>query len=245
MTTPALLHRAQLAAQLGGASVLGQCTRHTVRCADARRYQAALRDCCRGHLRTIVTDAVAALREAGVLFWADYGTLLGAVRNPLTTWADYPWLYQTDRPPGPLAPGIIPHDKDADFGVLTAEWTTLLRVAAALTAQGYFVLVRPHQGSIKVCLSVTNRTNLDLFAWREHAILGHKPATMLRRAHYISVDQFKGRDFPKADLLPMASVEWEGLRLPAPRDPKAFCAFRYGDAWCTPLAANHDGKRRA
>lgn len=217
---------------------LGPCTRETLRCADSRSYAAELRACCRANLIQVVAATVAALQEHGATFWADYGTLLGAVRNPLTRWADYPWLPQGGKPTEPLEPGIIPHDKDADFGVLWAEWPTLMRVRADLERQGYEVLARPQSGSLKVRLSTMNYTNLDLFGWRD------RPDGRLARLQYIRIDDFKGRDFPADWLKPFATVEWEGLTLPAPADPAAFCAFRYGPGWGVPIAANHDGVQR-
>jgi len=222
----------------GIAAPLGACTRETLRCADASSYQAVLRPCCRGHLRQVVADTVAQLVAHEVTYWADYGTLLGAVRNPLTSWADYPWLPQEGRPEGTLAPGIVPHDKDADFGVFVTDWPKLMRVGAALERMGYNILIRPHAGSVKVRLSSVNHTNLDLFTWRERA------GGVFYRVRYISVDTYKGRDIPAGRLLPLGTVEWEGMTLGAPVNPEAFCAFRYGKDWRTPIAANNDGVRR-
>jgi phosphorylcholine metabolism protein LicD len=189
-----------------------------------------------------VADTVAAFQSLRVRYWADYGTLLGAVRNPMTTKADYPWLWPDAGVDGavnpPLAPGIIPHDKDADFGVFASDWAKLMQVRAALERKGYYVQTRLHHSMLKVCLSAVNRTALDLFAWRE------KANGQFMRPRYISVDQYKGRDIPKGMLLPLGTVEWEGMQLAAPVNPEAFCAFRYGPTWRTPIAANHDGRRR-
>jgi hypothetical protein len=219
--------------------VLGAgCTAKTQRCGDAKSYHAELRPCCRNHIRQIVSDTAALLAEYGVTWWADYGTLLGAVRNPLTTWKDYPWLPQEGRPEGPLAPGIIPHDKDADTGFLASDWTKLMRVRKALERKGYRVKTGPFGLKMKVRLSITNSTNLDLFGWRERV------GGVLFRPTYINVDHYKGRDFKKADGFPLTTVEWEGMQVPAPKNPEAFCAFRYGPNWRTPIAANHDGVRR-
>jgi hypothetical protein len=216
----------------------GTCTAKTQRCADAKNYHAELRPCCRNHIRQLVADTAALLDEHGVTWWADYGTLLGAVRNPLTTWADYPWLSQEGRATGPLAPGIVPHDKDADTGFLAADWAKLMRVRAALGRKGYHVKVGPHRLKMKVRISATNSTNLDLFGWRERV------GGIFFRPAYVGVDAYKGRDIPKGMLLPLGTVEWEGMTLPAPVNPEAFCAFRYGPTWGTPIPANHDGKRR-
>jgi hypothetical protein len=216
---------------------LGGCTRETLRCADARDYHRELRSCCRAHIRQIVVDAVALLEEHGVTYWVDYGTLLGAVRNPLTTWADYYWLPQEGKPEGLLAPGVIPHDKDADFGFLAPDFQKLMRVRAALERQGYLVLVQPGHCKVKVRLSAVNQTNLDLFGWQDRLGILHRPS-------YISVDAYKGRHFPKEAGFPLERISWEDMSLPAPKDPEAFCAFRYGPNWRKPIPANHDGVRR-
>lgn len=213
---------------------LGGCTRETLRCADARLYDAVLRPCCREHVRRIVADTVALLVEYEVTYGADYGTLLGAVRNPMTTKADYSWLPQDQLPDGPLAPGIVPHDKDADFFVMLTDWPKLMRVRAGLERKGYVTQVNPYGAKMKVRLSQVNHTNLDLFCWRQ------KPDGGYLRPRYATVDLNKGRDIPPGMLLPLTQVEWEGMTLPAPTNPEAFCAFRYGPTWKTPIAANFD-----
>lgn len=210
------------------------CTKRTARCLDARSYSAKLADCCRGHVIELVRTVGDMLTAAGVTWWADYGTLLGAVRNPLTTWADYPWLE-----PGaePIAPGIIPHDKDADVGVLFTDFRRVMQLRGRLGLLGYWVMHRPGGASVKVRISRYNATNLDLFFWREDGDRLYRPS-------YIAVDQFKGRDLTRDQLFPLTTVEWEGMMLPAPHDPAAFCAYRYGPNWRTPVMANNDGVRR-
>ena len=214
----------------------GNCTHRTSRCSDARDYRARLRECCRQHVITVTTAVAEAFTEAGITWWADYGTLLGAVRNPLTTWADYPWLPQSDTP---IAPGIIPHDKDSDFGAMEDDWKLAVHTLRRLAAKRSFNLVeRVNSGSMKMRLSRLNHSNVDIFFW------SNDNGTM-RRKHYIGVDRFKGRDFPASMIEPMGSVEWEGVTLPAPNDPAVFLAMRYGPNWLTPVMANNDGVPRA
>src|SRR5690606_15010192 len=112
-------------------------------------YLAELRPCCRQHLRDLMESLHAVFTELRVRWWLDYGTLLGAVRNPLTTWADYHWLPQDGRAAGPLHPGIVPHDKDADLGVLGEDWPKLQRAAARLRKLGHHVALRPAGQSMK------------------------------------------------------------------------------------------------
>jgi len=215
-----------------------RCTARTVRCYDARRYNTALRDCCREHVRHLVEVTAEALNAAGATWWADYGTLLGAVRNPMTTWEDYPWLPAKD---GPIAPGIVPHDKDADLGVMNRDWKNVSRAMARISGGRvgkHNLAIRSPRGSMKLKLSVLNHTNVDLFFWHERA------DGMLFRKVYNEVDNFKGKDFHKDLLFPLTTVEWEGMELPAPRDPEAFLEMRYGPNWRTPVMANHDGVKR-
>lgn len=217
------------------------CTAETARCAHARNYRRELPDCCRQHLVDISRKVAAAFDTHGVTYWMDYGTLLGAVRNPLTTWADYPWLPQEGRPPGPLAPGVIPHDKDADWGALLSEWGEAV-AALRQYCPDLDVTERHSRGMLKIRVSSSNHTNLDIFFWLQRP--GPTGVLMARKNYVMALDRFKGRHFDRADLFPLTRIEWEGLSLPAPRDPAAFCEFRYGPNWRTPIAANNDGVGR-
>lgn len=179
------------------------------------------------------------MEKVGATYWADYGTLLGAVRNPMTTSADYPWLALPAAPAESLVSGIIPHDKDADFGALFSEWEKLQRVARLLEKSGYVVRERRDGDGFKVRLSRINHTHLDIFTWRERRV-----DEWYRSAYDWAIDNCKGRDIPQGMLFPLSTVEWEGLHLPAPNDPRRFCEFRFGPKWRTPLASNNDGVRR-
>jgi hypothetical protein len=215
------------------------CTAATARCSDARDYRYEIRDCCRGHLFVMMERLISLCTKHGVNGWADYGTLLGAVRNPMTTWADYPWLTQTGRDTEGPAPGIVPHDKDADLGFLISDWTRVMRVRTEMMRKYHYdITANFTRGSMKIRVSWRNHTNIDLFFWHER-----KNQTMYR-VGYAKVDEFKGREFPKTMLLPTSTVTWEGLTLPAPRDPEAFLEMRYGRHWRTPIMANNDGISR-
>lgn len=215
------------------------CTKGTTRCADARDYNHELRECCRDHVVGMMQVLAPLLDSLKVRWWLDYGSLLGAVRNPLTTWADYPWLPQEDRTTEGPAAGIIPHDKDADLGVAWLDWSKVSRIRPALIRAGYSVTTNHTAGMMKIRLSKTNHTNVDLFFWHERA-----DGSMYRTGYVRGIDEFKGREFQKSFLYPLSTVEFEGMQLPAPRNPEAFCAMRYGSNWQQPVCANSDGVRR-
>jgi hypothetical protein len=213
--------------------------------------------CCRGHLVTMMADMQQLLVAAGITWWIDYGTLLGAVRNPSL---GYP-------------PGIIPHDKDADAGFLAADvpkfralgrdWKGVdVRPLGTIDAPSGPLhviqkLPRPYDRragesaaryqdrvlytagcSFKVRWSPKNHTNIDFFWHNERDDPGG--TSTLYRERYVSVDKYKGREFPASKLFPLTTIPWEGLMLPAPNDPEWFCWMRYGDSWRTPIRANND-----
>lgn len=214
------------------------CTAKTPRCRDARSYSSVLAPCCRSHLRRMMADFMELAAIHGVRWWADYGTILGMVRNPLTTAADYPWLDQSQLPEGPIPPGIIPHDKDCDLGTFAEDWRELVKVAEGLREKGYHVKIRRESASIKIRLSEINTTNIDVFTWDAAA------DGIMHRRSYIQVDRFKGKRFPRNWVEPTVQMAWEEMLIPAPNDPARFCEFRYGDTWLTPVEANHDGVPR-
>jgi hypothetical protein len=232
------------------------CTPTSARCAVAQLYTHDLPDCCRGHLKHVMFRTVDACREAGVGIFMDYGTLLGAVRNPFLG----------------LPPGIIPHDKDGDLGFLGEDWEKLLGIVTEWSepievepgrrqregeALGlHWIHKLPRQeirragsytynagDSIKVCRSRANHTNVDLFPWYDRGFK-MRPDGKRHRYHYVHVDRFKGKEFPEERLLPLTEIEWEGELLPAPGDWEWFVRHRYGANWRTPVHANNDGIKR-
>jgi phosphorylcholine metabolism protein LicD len=189
-----------------------------------------------------------AFKKAQVTWWMDYGTLLGAVRNPLI---GHP-------------PGLIPHDKDGDIGFLGDQWDAL-KDALGIGEGGVnkklshdkenvhyqwngllviHKLPRPTRSrfsagdSVKICLSDTNRINVDLFPW-----YNLRPG-ILERKTYVGVDRFKGREFPENRLFPLRQLRYEQFMFPAPNESEWFCYHRYGENWMKPLYRNNEGKTR-
>lgn len=216
------------------------------RCRDATRYHKDTPECCREHQRQVMDHVAAIMAAAGVRWWMDYGTLLGAVRNPMLD----------------MPPGIIPYDKDGDIGVFGADWDAILGVRPDIpweskrSRTGKPNEVRIIDGfewchklprskqlyaagdSIKVRRSPDNHNNVDVFPWHR------REDGTYYRTRYVGCDRYKGREFPEDRLLPLTELEWEGRTLPAPADPEWFCAHRYGDEWQTPLRKNNDRKKR-
>ena len=217
-----------------------ECTANTPRCRTAQNYQAQTRACCRRHIRDLLAGVQELFAAHDITWWADYGTLLGAVRHG----------------------GLIPHDKDADIGILAEDFERLLALDVHTnpwhdTSRGRPNRTRPMAGfiwnhkpprqpdeadgaeftagdSIKVWLSAKNQTNVDIFPWHR------RDDGTFYRTRYVNVDRFKGREFNEDRLFPLGTIAYEDLTIPAPADPEWFCEHRYGPEWRTPIAANND-----
>lgn len=236
------------------------CTVETPRCDEGKNLALGTPECCQAHIRRIVFSIADLCDAHGLAYWLDYGTLLGAVRNPILA----------PQYGGPLPGGLIPHDKDADLGMLQEDFDKLLEVEPEVPwsdstrpppnrvrwlggNQWVHKLIRKHAknpveegrfrfsagNSIKVRVSRINHLNCDIFPWhlREKDGLYH-------RARYVGVDRNKGRQFPPDRLFPLTEIEWEGRMLKAPHDPAWFCEHRYGRDWQTPIHRNNDGRPR-
>jgi fukutin-related protein len=226
---------------------MAACTRDTVRCPDGKRLHRMTPQCCIDHVTGILRELHQVLAEHRVRWWMDYGTLLGAVRNPLLG----------------LPAGQIPHDKDGDISFFGEDWPYLKEalgidgkphsVHAEGTRQnehyewrGYLVIYkapRTDRGmfsagdSVKVCVSEKNRVNVDIFPW--YQLDGQR-----YRKWYVGCDRYKGREFIETRLLPFTELPYADMMLPAPAEPEWFCRHRYGVDWMTPLYRNNDGQRR-
>jgi phosphorylcholine metabolism protein LicD len=225
----------------------GPCSRETKRCAAATNYHANTPECCRTLLMEVLAHWTEVADELGITWWADYGTLLGAVRNG----------------------GLIPHDKDLDIGMLGEDWDRLLawreselpwqRLGGSFRQQmsrnldGYFWIHKEPRApkansaryeftgghSLKIISSPKNWNNLDVFPWYVD-----EPTGRYYRKRYISIDRYKGRDFPIDKLLPLKTLPFDGIEIPVPNDYLWFVRHRYGRHWETPVRANNDGIRR-
>jgi hypothetical protein len=147
------------------------------------------------------------LEKRGITHWADFGTLLGAVRDE----------------------DLIPWDEDVDLGALAADTKAILSLKPEFEAAGYTV-TRPEPPVFRVNYSAMNSTNLDVFLWQEDD-------DMLTADFDPSYDWpgVEGHRFPKRYVANLEPVRIGDLSLPAPSPVDRFLAdHRYGPDYMTP-----------
>src|SRR5690606_29993145 len=121
------------------------CGRDSVRCAAGRSQHVDTPACCLHHLHTVLRETVRILESHGIPYWADGGTLLGAVRDQ----------------------AVIPWDTDADLGVMAADVPRVLGLAHAWEALGFEVQRHCGGALLRITYSPVNDMGVDLYPWAE------------------------------------------------------------------------------
>jgi hypothetical protein len=185
------------------------CTRDTP-CCDFWNWGAGeLRPaCCTQHLLELTDFVHELLSRNEITHWADYGTLLGAIRGQ----------------------EFIPWDDDVDFGVLEADAAAIFALEPEIISAGYALEI-PEPTVIRVNYSPINEAHLDLFLWKEQD-------GMLLAEFDPSYDWpgLRGRtSFPKRYVEELETVRIHGRSLPAPSPVHDFLVeHRYGDDYMVP-----------
>lgn len=129
------------------------CSRHTINCGldpSSPHYRYAERGgdaplCCASHLVELLFTTVELLDAAGIEYFINWGTLLGAVRHG----------------------GMIPWDQDADLGVPLAYRERVHALAPALRARGHHLHLRlgGRDRNVGIYYSPTNLLHVDIDFW--------------------------------------------------------------------------------
>ncbi len=192
----------------GAAHRQGGCTSETPRCEFWNWGVGATRPpCCTEHLLELARFTHALLERNGIVHWADYGTLLGAVREG----------------------DLIAWDEDVDLGALAADTEAILALGPQIEAAGHAVS-RPEPAVIRIAYSAVNDANLDIFLWQAEG-------EMLSADFDPSYDWpgVEGHRFPRSYVEGLEPVRVGELSLPAPAPVDRFLAdHRYGPDFMTP-----------
>ncbi|NWU30542.1 FKRP protein, partial [Dyaphorophyia castanea] len=161
--------------------------------------------CCLRALRLTAGRVVAELEAAGVRYWLEGGSLLGAVRLG----------------------DIIPWDYDVDLG-LYREDVPKCRWLAAVLGSGRpvedpegFVWEKAAEGDFfRVHFSRSNRLHVDL--WPFYA----RPGGVMTKDTWLGHRQ--DVEFPERFLVPLVPVAFAGVTAKAPNDARAFLELKFG-----------------
>lgn len=159
--------------------------------------------CCTENLRTILTYINSLFNEAGITYWLDYGTLLGAVRDG----------------------DLIEYDTDLDIGILYRDREKFLQLKEKIEKDGFHLKKDHSMDFYRICLSATNTLHADVFFWKKNS------EGMMYREQYLKKDDNKGRDFPEKHILQLKTRMIKDAAYPVPDEPEKFCEFRFGKNW--------------
>lgn len=141
-----------------------------------------------------------AFKKERIKYWIDYGTLLGAVRDG----------------------DIIPHDEDADIGVMEYDIAKIKN----LSIPGVHLEYRP-KGEFYRFYSM-KQNYVDIFVWRQEGYM------LTRPRFFGAYDKNKGKEILAADIQNLTTLTIRGEEFSAPRNPKQFLDHRYRLGWVRP-----------
>ena len=165
----------------------------------------------RGLARTSAEIIDLVRRETGIELWMAFGTLLGAMRNG----------------------HAIPHDSDVDLAYLSEEPTParmigeVYRIRQVLARAGYEV-VNKSGSFLTIRVPGTDGRAVSIDIYTTFILDGLFYATATVRT-----------PLAREAIVPLGSLEFEGVDLPAPARPDAVLETSYGPGWRVPDPGFH------
>ena len=194
------------------------CTTKTKRCPMRNwvRYDGKkiMPPCCRKHLRETIIYATQLFEEMNIMYWIDFGTLLGAVRE------GQPIIW----------------DSDADFGVLLRDRKRIAQLKQRIADDGFCLGGWGNHNDPTVtrfCRSETNHMWIDLFYWYR------TKGGMMKSDFSLNMP----KSFPDYFIRQMKRVKICDHEVWAPRDTEKFLEFRFGPDWQVPQNKKVHGKK--
>lgn len=159
--------------------------------------------CCLNALRTTARHVFKELQAAGVRYWLEGGSLLGAMRSF----------------------DILPWDYDVDLGFIREDLpklTWLLRASKqpVVDNQGFVWEKAPEGDFYRVQFSKFNRLHVDLFPFY------NKNGTMTKDTWFATHKQ--DREFPAHYLSPLSTIPFVGQNVSAPNNIREFLELKFG-----------------
>ncbi|KFP26047.1 Fukutin-related protein, partial [Colius striatus] len=160
--------------------------------------------CCLKALRETAKHVVGVLEEAGVRYWLEGGSLLGAVRSG----------------------DIIPWDYDVDLGfyredLVKCPWLVAAEAGKAEEDPRGFYWEKASEGEFyRVHFSRWNRLHVDLWPFYP------KAGGLMTKDTWLGHPQ--DVEFPESFLQPLVPLEFGGFRAMAPNDARGFLELKFG-----------------
>lgn len=182
------------------------CSRETKACANITNRFVKKNPCCIRHMEDLLIDIVKEMDEHNILYWVDFGTLLGLIRDG----------------------GIIPWDNDVDLCIMKEDAHKLELIKESLVDKGYHWdgttgFGEKHNGLFRINTSSTNLNTADIYYWNE------KNGTMIGEC--FEPDQFT---FPFELIEEFVFIDFKGIKIRAPKRYEELLTIRYGD-WKKPV----------
>jgi hypothetical protein len=165
-----------------------------------------MKPCCIKHLRETIFYLADLFEELGIIYWIDFGTLLGAIREGRT----------------------IPHDTDGDMCLFLRDRAKICELSNRIRSDGFYMGGAKENGwtdgHIKIYRSQRNHMAVDLFFWRLNKKSGILHSGGLNAP----------KSFPIWWVEKLEPVLIFDKPVMGPRQPTKFLRFRFGEDWRKP-----------
>ncbi|KAK9876209.1 hypothetical protein WA026_011340 [Henosepilachna vigintioctopunctata] len=158
--------------------------------------------CCLAHLQKTAKYILEVLDHAGIRYWLESGSLLGAVRS-----AD-----------------VLPWDHKVDIGFINDDtnrcrWLQIAQNRSVIDNRGFFWEKILAGNLFRIYFSKYNKIFVNLIPFF------HKNGTMSRDIFY---DSYRNMEFSDNFLHPMSSIEFIGKNVPCPNNVRSFLELKFG-----------------
>lgn len=189
------------------------CTINTPKCEYSMWNKGAgigleMKPCCIKHQREIIWYLTDLFEEENIFYWADFGTLLGAIREGRS----------------------IPHDTDGDLCLYGRDRIKIIKLRDRINNDGFWMgatnitRTRWKDGHIKIYRSKTNHMCVDLFFWKHDK----------KNNIMVSGGLNRPKSFPTWWIEKLEKVTIFDKEIWAPREPRKFLRMRFGIDWRRP-----------
>nr|CAH7742259.1 unnamed protein product [Callosobruchus chinensis] len=158
--------------------------------------------CCLSNLRKTARYIFNVLDEAGIRYWLEAGSLLGAMRSG----------------------DILPWDHDVDVGFVREDlarchWLKKAKDRSVVDNKGFLWEKATGGNYYHVHFSKINKIHVNLFPFYS------KNGTMVRDSWFTT---HKNMEFPDNFLHPMSSIDFVGRSVPSPNNIRDFLEIKFG-----------------